>query len=65
MAAVTGAAPILLDARSETTIPGGPIGGQTRITMKNDHLSYLITWFSLSAFTTFMWFKTIVKKGKI
>jgi surfeit locus 1 family protein len=29
--------------------PGGfPIGGQTRITLPNDHLQYAITWFSLA-----------------
>jgi surfeit locus 1 family protein len=30
--------------------PGGlPIGGQTRITLRNDHLQYAITWYALAA----------------
>ena len=31
-------------------VPGGlPIGGQTRIQLKNDHLEYAITWYGLAA----------------
>ena len=30
--------------------PGGlPVGGQTRVTLPNDHLQYAITWFALAA----------------
>uniref|UniRef100_A0A1I7XGP2 SURF1-like protein n=1 Tax=Heterorhabditis bacteriophora TaxID=37862 RepID=A0A1I7XGP2_HETBA len=39
-----GTEPIFVDAVIESTIPGGPIGGQTNINVKNDHLSYIITW---------------------
>lgn len=65
MCLATGAEPIFLDARQETTISGGPIGGQTRVTLRNDHLSYLITWFTLSGFTALMWYKTVLKKIKL
>ena len=27
-----------------TTVQGGPIGGQTRISLRNDHLQYVFTW---------------------
>ena len=27
-----------------TTVPGGPIGGQTRVTLRNEHLQYIFTW---------------------
>ena len=27
-----------------TTVIGGPIGGQTRISLRNDHLQYVFTW---------------------
>lgn len=27
-----------------TTVRGGPIGGQTRVTLRNDHLQYVFTW---------------------
>lgn len=28
----------------ECTIPGGPIGGQTRVTLRNEHMQYIVTW---------------------
>uniref|UniRef100_A0A1A9UXX9 SURF1-like protein n=1 Tax=Glossina austeni TaxID=7395 RepID=A0A1A9UXX9_GLOAU len=62
MCQVTGAQPILLDASYETTVPGGPVGGQTRITLHNDHLSYLITWYSLSLATSYLWYRVIIKR---
>lgn len=62
MCAPTGAAPVLLDATYESTVPGGPVGGQTRITLRNEHLSYLITWYSLSAATAFLWYRQVIKR---
>uniref|UniRef100_A0A1I8PCI9 SURF1-like protein n=1 Tax=Stomoxys calcitrans TaxID=35570 RepID=A0A1I8PCI9_STOCA len=62
MCAVTGAQPVFLDASYQSSVPGGPIGGQTRITLRNDHLSYLITWYSLSLATAFLWYRTILKR---
>jgi len=50
-----GTLPIFIDADFKSTIPYGPIGGQTRCSLSNDHMSYLITWFSLSAATTLLW----------
>lgn len=55
MCHITGADPIYIDAKYESTFPGGPIGGQTRVTLRNEHLSYVFTWYSLSAFTAFLW----------
>ncbi len=38
-------------------IPGGlPIGGQTRITLKNDHLEYAITWYSFAVILAVIYF---------
>lgn len=62
MCLMSGADPVFLDAKHESTFPGGPIGGQTRVTLRNEHLSYVFTWYSLSAFTAFLWWKQIVKK---
>uniref|UniRef100_A0A8C5R7R5 SURF1-like protein n=1 Tax=Leptobrachium leishanense TaxID=445787 RepID=A0A8C5R7R5_9ANUR len=45
MARVTGAEPILIDADLASTVPGGPIGGQTRVTLRNEHMQYIFTWF--------------------
>jgi surfeit locus 1 family protein len=60
MCQLTGADPIFLD--SKTTFTGGPIGGQTRVTLRNEHLSYIVTWFSLSAFTSYFWWKQVMKR---
>ncbi|XP_048669361.1 surfeit locus protein 1 isoform X2 [Marmota marmota marmota] len=44
MARVTGADPIFIDADFQSTVPGGPIGGQTRVTLRNEHMQYIVTW---------------------
>jgi len=54
--------PIFLDATFESTTPGGPIGGQTKVTHRNDHFSYLVTWFSLSAVSSYMWYAKYLAK---
>ncbi|XP_050432178.1 surfeit locus protein 1 [Adelges cooleyi] len=48
--------PILIDAVVESSVPGGPIGGQTNISLRNEHLSYIITWYGLAAATGYMWY---------
>ncbi|XP_059613398.1 SURF1-like protein [Phlebotomus argentipes] len=62
MCAITGASPYFLDAVESSSLPGGPIGGQTRVTMRNEHLSYIITWFGLSGGTAFMWYRQIFRR---
>ncbi len=43
-----GVLPFYIDA-DRTANPGGfPIGGQTRLTLPNDHLQYAITWYALA-----------------
>jgi len=38
-------------------VPGGlPIGGQTRIKLKNDHLEYAITWYSFAVILLVIYF---------
>jgi surfeit locus 1 family protein len=45
---LTHVAPFLIDADA-TPKPGGwPKGGQTRLTIPNDHLAYALTWFGLA-----------------
>ncbi|XP_055529775.1 SURF1-like protein [Wyeomyia smithii] len=61
MAQICNTEPYYLDAAVSTTVPNGPIGGQTRITLRNEHLSYIFTWFSLSGFTGWLWFRQIVR----
>lgn len=61
MSKVTGSLRIYLDATNDFPVDGGPIGGQTRVSLRNEHLSYILTWYSLSAITSFMWYKQILK----
>ena len=34
----------LIGDSTATTVPGGPVGGQTRVNLRNEHLQYIITW---------------------
>lgn len=34
--------PVFIDA--ESSVPGGPTGGQTKVILRNEHLSYMLTW---------------------
>ncbi|XP_053735990.1 surfeit locus protein 1 isoform X1 [Synchiropus splendidus] len=65
MASVTGAEPIFIDADFASTIPGGPIGGQTRVTLRNEHMQYIITWYGLCAATSYMWYAKFIKRIKL
>lgn len=62
MGRVTGAEPILIDANIESTVPGGPIGGQTRVTLRNEHMQYIVTWYGLCAATSYLWCKKFLMK---
>ncbi|KAI6205796.1 hypothetical protein M3Y94_00833000 [Aphelenchoides besseyi] len=55
MAVRCGSLPIYLEAVYDRKERFGPIGGQTNINLSNQHLSYLITWFTLSVVTFGMW----------
>ena len=54
MAEYLGTKPILLDAID--TMPNGPVGGQTRVSLRDEHVQYAITWYSLAAITAAMWY---------
>ncbi|KAL5108077.1 Surfeit locu protein 1 [Taenia crassiceps] len=47
--------PIFIDANYGSTVRGGPIGGQTKVLLRNNHTEYIITWFSLGAISLGMW----------
>ncbi|KRX80411.1 Surfeit locus protein 1 [Trichinella sp. T6] len=49
--------PVYLEADSSSNVPGGPIGGQTNVKVSDNHTTYIITWWSLSALTAFAWLK--------
>lgn len=41
-------APVLIEAGPASNPGGLPIGGQTRVSLSNDHLQYAITWYALA-----------------
>lgn len=52
MAAAAGAgqvAPVVVEADAAPNPGGYPLGGQTRVTIPNDHLQYALTWYMLAA----------------
>ncbi|XP_015783870.1 surfeit locus protein 1 [Tetranychus urticae] len=60
------AAPVMIDADLDSSIKGGPIGGQTRVDLPDNHLSYMITWYALTLITAYLCAKRIyVKKNPI
>ncbi|BHF69808.1 Surfeit locus protein 1 [Sparganum proliferum] len=43
--------PLFIDANYDSTVKGGPVGGQTRVNIRNEHLQYIFTWFTLGTVT--------------
>ena len=41
--------PVFVEADARPNPGGYPQGGQTRVTLRNEHLSYAVTWFGLAA----------------
>jgi len=50
--------PVFVDADVYSTVPGGPKGGQTMVQVRDEHLNYIFTWFSLAAITYYIWWRT-------
>lgn len=65
MSKVLKTASIFIDAEQDNKRTEGPIGGQTQLNVRNEHLNYAITWFSLAALTFVMWYSKYGKKFKI
>lgn len=65
MGGVTGAEPVFIDADFRSTTPGGPIGGQTRVTLRNEHMQYIVTWYGLCAATSYMCYAKFIKKIRL
>lgn len=64
MSKVLRTAPIFLDVDEKLSIGNGPIGGQSQLNIRNEHLNYAITWFSLSVFSYIMWYSKYGKHYK-
>ncbi|MGC6471485.1 MAG: SURF1 family protein [Parvibaculales bacterium] len=41
-------APFFVELDANSTIAGGPVGGQTRVSFSNRHLEYALTWYGLA-----------------
>ena len=54
MAQEGGTAPVYIDALG--TVEGGPIGGQTRVSIRNEHMSYIVTWWGFLIFYSRLFF---------
>lgn len=56
--------PFLMDLTAACKLPPGgiPIPGQTRVTLSNNHMSYIVTWYSLSVFLSIMAFS--ISRGR-
>ena len=57
--------PVLVEADA-TPNPGGlPVGGQTVVSFRNQHLSYAITWFGLAIGLLGIWISYHISKGRL
>ncbi|HZH25551.1 MAG TPA: SURF1 family protein [Azospirillaceae bacterium] len=50
------APPVVLEAGPAANPGGLPIGGQTVVRIRNDHLTYALTWYSLAVALGVIWF---------
>jgi len=64
MAEMCNTAPIFLDVTDDFEYEKGPIGGQTVVTLRNEHMSYILTWYSLSAITLYLWYNKMFRAYK-
>ncbi|XP_043286460.1 surfeit locus protein 1 [Venturia canescens] len=62
MAEYAGTSPVYIELVAKETVPGGPIAGQTRVNLRNEHLSYIFTWYCLAAITGWLWHRQFVRK---
>lgn len=57
MSEATGSSSVFLDAVRKETVPGGPVAGQTNLSIRDQHLTYIVTWYGLAVSTLYMWFQ--------
>lgn len=62
MAKVLKTAPIYIELDQDKSRREGPYGGQTSLSVRNEHLNYAITWFSLSVLSYVMWYSKYGKR---
>ncbi|XP_014481223.1 PREDICTED: surfeit locus protein 1 isoform X2 [Dinoponera quadriceps] len=62
LAKVAESEPVYIDLLIGYGTPKGPIGGQTKVVLRNEHLSYIITWYGLSISTAYIWYRYFIQK---
>lgn len=61
MAEKAGTSPIYIEMRINNNVQQYPIGGQTKVELRNEHLSYFLTWYCLSGTTAYMWYQKFIR----
>jgi surfeit locus 1 family protein len=59
------AAPAIVEADAAPNPGGWPKGGQTRVTFRNEHLQYAITWFALAAVLLGVYIAYHISRGRL
>jgi surfeit locus 1 family protein len=59
------AAPVIVEADATSNPGGWPEGGQTRVTFRNEHLQYAITWFALAAVLLGVYIAYHISRGRL
>jgi surfeit locus 1 family protein len=59
------AAPVVVEADATPNPGGWPKGGQTRVTFRNEHLQYAITWFALAAVLLGVYIAYHISRGRL
>ena len=64
-AGIAFSAPAIVEADATPNPGGWPKGGQTRVTFRNEHLQYAITWFALAAALLLVYFAYHRSRGRL
>ncbi|EEB11739.1 Surfeit locus protein, putative [Pediculus humanus corporis] len=56
MSEIAGTSQVLIDADISTEVTNGPIAGQTNVTLPDNHLTYIVTWYGVCISTSYMWY---------
>ncbi|XP_062608543.1 surfeit locus protein 1-like [Saccostrea cucullata] len=56
IAGYLGTDPVFIDCDNESSVKGGPIGGQTNLKFNNRHMEYILTWLSLAIGMSVLWY---------
>jgi surfeit locus 1 family protein len=59
------AAPVVIEADATPNPGGWPLGGQTKVEFRNQHLQYAITWFALAAALLGVYLAFHASKGRL